>query len=207
MKWLFLLLVVVNVVLFVLQAKEKDNSGLVGYFQKVPGAEEIKLLKAEHENVQDRCVVIGAIPESETLAVVADFLNNNGINYEQIEKEVILAPSYWVYVLDNADEVLTKRLNEKAIDSYLISTGELKGRLSLGLFANIDLAQNKINSLKKLGVNAGLFEKRKTKKTQWLSFGVNEIGGGKNIIEALKDMKINLGEIKEFFCKSIASEK
>jgi hypothetical protein len=207
MKWLLLLLVAINVILFVVQAKEKDNSGLVGYFQKVPGAKEIKLLNAEPENTQERCVVIGAISESETLEVVADFLTRSGIKYEQIEKEIILAPSYWVYIVDIAGEALIKSLNEKAIDSYLISAGELKGKLSVGLFANIDLAQNKINSLKKLGIKADLVEKKKAKKTQWVSFGVDEIGGGKLIIEALKDMQINLGEIKEFFCKSIASEK
>ncbi|MFT6909110.1 MAG: hypothetical protein ACJAS1_005818 [Oleiphilaceae bacterium] len=207
MKWLLLLLVAVNVILFVVQAKEKDGSGLVGYFQKVPGAQEIKLLKADHKNIQDRCVVIGAIPEPEALEVVVGFLTSSGIHYEQIEKEIILAPSYWVHIVDIVDEALIKSLNDKGIGSYLIAAGELKGKLSVGLFANIDLAQNKINSLKKLGINAGFIEKRKAKKTQWVSFSINEIEGVKHIIGSLKDMQINLGEIKEFFCKSIASEK
>ena len=69
--------------------KALSNKKLTEISVRLTGDEEIKLLKAEHENVKDRCVVIGAIPESETLNVMADFLKNNGIKYEQIEKEVI----------------------------------------------------------------------------------------------------------------------
>jgi len=207
MKWLFLLLLTINVILFVVQIKEKDKSGIESDFNKVAGAQEIKLLKDVNNDAQHRCVVIGAIPDQNILDAVAKFLTDNRAKFEILEKETVLAPSYWVYVVDDAEEALMQILKKMKLDSYLIASGQLKGKLSVGLFENIDLAQDMINSLKENGVNADLVEKRKIKNTRWISFEVNDIGGGEHIIEALKNMEINLGEIKEFFCKSIASEK
>ena len=89
----------------------------------------------------------------------------------------------------------------------LVAAGDLKGRLSAGLFANIDLARDMIKLLGEVGVNADFIEKKKVKKTQWLSFGVGELESGDRVIDALKKVDVNVGEIKEFFCKSIASEK
>ena len=37
MKWLFILLVTVNVILFIVQLKERDEFGAIGHFKKVAG--------------------------------------------------------------------------------------------------------------------------------------------------------------------------
>tara|TARA_R110001592_G_scaffold363316_1_gene683696 strand:- start:85 stop:708 length:624 start_codon:yes stop_codon:yes gene_type:complete len=207
MKWLFLLLLAVNVILFIVQIKERDESSYVSNFNQVAGAQNIKLLKEDASNAHERCVVIGEITDTNVLDKVKLFLSGNDVKFELIEKETVLAPNYWVYVVDEIEDGLVNNLNAKGVDSYVVASGELKGKLSLGLFANIDLAQDMIKSMTKIGVNAAFFEKRKTQKTKWLSFRLAEIDDGVSIIKALKDMRINLGEIKEFFCKSIASEK
>ncbi len=207
MKWLFLLLVTINVILFVVQVKDKESKGQVSSFNKVPGAQHIKLLKEEVKSSNERCVVVGAIADKSALDQVVGYLTGKNIEFELIEKELMLAPSYWVYVKDGPDESLLKKLDNLKIDSYMVASGELSGRLSVGLFANIDLAQDMIEMLSKVGVNAAFIEKMKIKKTKWVSFGLNENGTEVPVVKALKDMQINLGEIKEFFCKSIASEK
>jgi len=203
MKWLFVLLVAVNVILLVVQIKGKDEQGSVSHFKKVASSKEIKLLKDGSNELMGRCVVIGAVSDAAALSVVTDYLTSKSVQFDVIDKESLLAPSYWVYV----DEGLLKKLISMNVDSYLIKTGDLKGKLSVGLFANIDLAKNMIVSLRESGIDADIFEKKNIEKAKWLSFSLDEMQDGGHIIDALKNMQTNLGEIKEFFCKSIASEK
>lgn len=207
MKWLLILLVSINVILLVVQIKEKDSADVVSSFKKAKGAQELKLLKDVNGVEPARCVVVGALEDENVLAVLDDFLDTNQIKYELVEKENELAPSYWVYVVDDVEDSLVDRLNKIGVETYLIASGALSGRLSAGLFANIDLARGMIDLLKKEGVNADFVEKKKVKKTQWISFRLEGLENGKHIINALDVMDLNLGEIKEFFCKSIASEK
>lgn len=207
MKWLFVLLVAVNVILLVVQIKGKDEQGSVSHFKKVASSKEIKLLKDGSNELMERCVVIGAFPDATALKVVTDFLASKSVQFDIIDKESVLAPSYWVYVVGGAEEALLKKLASMNVDSYLIKTGDLKGKLSVGLFANIDLAKNMVVSLRKSGIAADIVEKKNIEKTKWLSFSLDEMRDGEHIIGALKNMQTNLGEIKEFFCKSIASEK
>ena len=207
MKWLLVLLISINVILFVVQIKEKDSIDLTSGFNKATGAQELKLLKDLKEDKQGRCVVVGALPDQTVLNAVVSFLKMNNVKYDLVEKEFELAPSYWVYVIDDVDDVLVQRLNGVGVETYLIASGELSGRLSAGLFANIDLARGMIELLKGVGVTANFIEKKKVKKTQWISFGLGELESSERIIESLEAMDVNLGEIKEFFCKSIASEK
>ena len=138
---------------------------------------------------------------------MTNFLVSRAVEFDVIEKESALAPSYWVYIVGAVEDGLVESLASMDMDSYLIASGDLKGKLSVGLFANIDLAKGMINSLENNGIDADFIEKRNTKKAKWLSFSLDEIQDGEHIIDTLKDMQINLGEIKEFFCKSIASEK
>lgn len=207
MKWLLILLVSINVILLVVQIKEKGSADVVSGFKKAKGAQELMLLKDVGGAKQARCVVIGALQDEDDLAVLVGFLSENQIEYELVEKEDELAPSYWVYVIDEVKDSLVDRLNALGVETYLIASGDLSGRLSAGLFANIDLARGMVDLLKEEGVNADFVEKKKVKKSRWISFRLEGMENGKRIINALEVMDLNLGEIKEFFCKSIASEK
>ena len=207
MKWLLLLLISINVVLFLVQIKEHNSPNSVSGFVKENGAQDLKLLKDLKRDKPGRCVVVGALADKNASDAVVSLLNEKNIKYEFVEKENELAPSYWVYVVDDVNESIIERLSAGGVESYLIATGDLRGRLSAGLFANIDLARDMIKELKDMGVDAAYVEKVKVKKTLWISFALAKVESGELIIEALKGLDVNLGEIKEFFCKSIASEK
>lgn len=207
MKWLLVLLVSVNIILFAVQIKEQVGVDVVPEYKSVEGVKRLSLLAEQNKRVRERCVVVGAFPDSEALAAVKLFLNDSDVKYELIEKREELAPAYWVYVVDDINDKLLESLTKMGIESYSVSSGDLKGKLSTGLFVNIDLARNMIAALKKNGIAADYVEKKKVKTTQWLSFNINDHGSDDGIMRHLKEMPINLGEIKEFFCKSIASEK
>lgn len=207
MKWLLLLLVSINVILLVVQIKERNEIKVVSEFNRYDAAKELKLLKDVDQRVVDRCLVVGAITEKTAVDTIEKYLNELEIKYDLIEKEEELAPSYWVYIVDEVTQGLLDNLTGMGVESYVIASGELKGQLSVGLFANIDLAKDMIDALKKAQVNANLIEKRRVKKTQWISLRVAQLNDKERLVQKIKEMQINLGEIKEFFCKSIASEK
>lgn len=207
MKWLLLLLVSVNVILFAVQMKESGGGVAEEGFKLVVGAQKLNLLKDLGSEEGQRCVVVGEVPEGSALSAVTKILEEQGVGYEIIEKNVDLAPAYWVYITGDAGSDAILRLNEAGIDSYVISTGELKGKLSVGLFVNVDLARNRVKSLKEIGLSANYIEKKKVKSAQWVSFSLTRSELSVSVIKRLKEMPINIGEIKEFFCKSIASEK
>ncbi len=207
MKWLLLILVSINVILVIIQFKDRNDVNVEKVFSRASGTQDIRLLKEVVESMPDRCFVIGAIPDLFVLDKLEQFLKKADVAFDIINKEEELAPNYWVYVVDPLSEELTGILTAMQIESYVVASGELKGRLSVGLFANIDLAQDMINALKKENIKAELIEKKKTKKTQWISFRADQVSDKEHLMKGLNALEINVDQIKEFFCKSIASEK
>lgn len=209
MKWLLMLLLTINVVLFVVQIKDRDKESVVYVYSSVDGAKEIKLLIESRTGlIEDsaRCVVIGEVSEQHSFDTLNKFLTDNEIKFDVIEKKEEMAPYYWVYVLDSSDQ-LADILKRKRIDSFVVGSGELKGAISLGIFENIDLAKDLIKDLKKQKIEAQLRERKKTKLSRWVSLNQDQLDKNSDILSELNAMKLNVGEIKEFFCKSIASEK
>lgn len=208
MKWLLLILLVVNAVLFVVQIKEAEKKSIDVHYESVGGAEKISLLNegVRSQNENKRCVVIGEVQDDEVLTKLTEHLKAEGVEFDVRRNKESLASQFWVYT-KGLNEEQTKKLNQKKIDHYVVAVGDAKGFVSLGLFENIDLAKALVGDLKKAGVEAFIKERNKTKQTIWVSFAITEILNERQLIEGVQALNINVGEIKEFFCKSIASEK
>jgi len=208
MKWLLLSLLSINLILFLVHYKENGRSP--EYFQKKEGAKSVQLLAEDSvgsEVAEDRCFVIEGIELAEFMRV-KDYLGAQGINVEQIDRHDELAPSYWVYVMQGEGVKMTQEaLKAQGVDSFEIMEGELKGMLSVGLFENIDLARALVKKLKDKGVAVDLFERKKIIKTSILEIKAKQIKDKDGLLKGLQESKINVGQIKEFFCKSVASEK
>lgn len=209
MKLLLLFLLSVNVVIFIVQIK-----GLGGHIRNVQyvevvGAKKIELLGGSSAGVLSggRCIVIGELDDQYALTELSSFLGDQGVEFELIEKKQELAPSYWVFAKGKASEELSLKLSEAGMDSYVVSEGEWVGKVSLGLFANIDLAQDLINVLEVRDIEATYVERKKHKSSKWLSFKLSKPSEKSALLVGIKALEINVGEIKEIFCKSIASEK
>ena len=209
MKWLLLFLLSVNAVIFIVQIKGMGGAAESNEYIKVPAAKDVKLLNelGVAEDVRGRCIVIGELDNELALKGLSDFLNTRNVKYELIEKKEELAPSYWVFAQDDANKDLQEDLNALGVESYLVAEGDWMGKVSLGLFANIDLAEDLMKDLKDEGVMTMFVEKKKYKNTKWISFRLDEVARSGRLLDELNALKINVGQIKEFFCKSIASEK
>ena len=208
MKWLLLSLLSINLILFLVHYKENGRSP--GYFQKTEGARSVKLLAEDSkgpELVVDRCFVIAGL-ELPELMRAKEYLETQGISFEQVDRHDELAPSYWVYVKQGGEvKQAQEALTAQGVDSFEIMEGELKGMLSVGLFENIDLARALVKKLKNKGIAVDLFERKRITKTSILEIKAKQIKDKDSLLKRLQESKINVGEIKEFFCKSVASEK
>lgn len=208
MKWLLLTLLSINLILFIVNVKDQKNTVYV--YEKIEGISEIKLLSevSSHVNLQDeRCYVIEGFSSEEQLEKAKMYLRSRSVTFQLVSREQELASVFWVYVQQGDERSVKDILKKQGIDSYVISEGELRGKLSAGLFENIDLARALVKRLKKLNIEAEIFERKKQKNNISMQLKSTQIKDKAMLMKGFEEQGIIIAEIKEFFCKGIASEK
>ena len=167
MKWVFLSLLAINVVIVSIQwVDSRARVAPEQYFNEV-GSKQLELLaEVGGEELlvgQDSsmCVLVGPLDTKSIADEIFGSLGGNDGRAKLLEQEVKKAPSYWVYFDAYEGRSVAAWLEEfklKKVDSYVIGTGDLKGMLSLGVFENIDLAYRlKKMMKKKLSISLLLF--------------------------------------------------
>ena len=208
MKWLFLFLLSINAVVFVYQERGFGGRVVAMDYVSDSSAKDIALLnEVQAGGGGERCVVIGPIDGQETLGKIKGLLDDLLVVYEIIDKKEKMAPSYWVFAEGDKNEGLVDKLSGAGIDSYKVVDGKRAGEVSLGLFANVDLAENLIKRVKAKGFEAYYVERERFSESRWVSFRVQDRVGLDDLVSRVEASKLKVGEIKEFFCKSVASEK
>lgn len=208
MKWLLLSLLSINLILFIVNFKNQEKP--VAVYQKADQASEIKLLSEESQagsQLGRRCYVLGDIESEDQIARAKKFLSDEGVLFQLVNKEQDLASVFWVYVQRDDERQVKELLKKQGVDSYLITEGELRGMLSAGLFENIDLARALVKKIEALGAEANIFERKKQKNNISIEFASDQISDKAMLMKGFRDQGIIISEIKEFFCKGIASEK
>lgn len=208
MKWMLLSLLSINLILFIVNLKGREES--IVLFEKVEGVNEITLLSEvslSGKKSIERCYVISGFEGVEQIEQTKNFLNKRNVSFTLVNKEEELASVFWVYVRNDGEQQARQILRKQGIDSYVISDGELKGMLSAGLFENIDLARGLVKRLESAGLTADIYERKKQKNNISLEIRSDQIKDKAMLMKAFTEDKINISEIKEFFCKGIASEK
>ena len=216
MKWMFVALLVLNVVLLSVQILNARNEEPVEVYKQEKGSRSLVLLEGalsvgeQLNNEADMCILVGPILKQSSANELLSSMRSQGLTSELVVQEVNKAPSYWVYFDDFGDLSVTDSLGEfkkKGVDSYIISSGKLQGLISLGVFENIDLAQGLKKLMKKRGYQAKIGELNKFDKEFWLLLSsVYAAENKQKIDEILMSSQKMLGK-REIFCKSVASVK
>jgi len=111
------------------------------------------------------CQVLGPFLKMSKALAFSSELEVDGVISELLEKEVVIESKYWVYLSPMATKASAlrklKELQSKKIDSFLITRGELKNGISLGIFSSIDSANGLMARLGAAGIGA---LKKKTDK-------------------------------------------
>lgn len=185
MRWLFLLLLVINIFYFVwnqqqlpglaqsvspftLHSGEKDQIRLI--------SEEVYKRASPSKNARvadaTQCLFLGGFEHQADAAALEQRLLSLDIMSNVHEREAEAGVDYWVYLapLGSREAALRqlKELQSRAVDSYLITQGDLANGISLGIFSRNDSARSVLQRMRSIGYAAELRELRRASRTFWL---------------------------------------
>lgn len=186
MRWLFLLLVVLNVFYYVWSQQQMPFSpGVVG---SVAGAGQdvedgIRLLSESASETEgpglanegareDVCLFLGSFEDASRAKAVEQRLLSLDIQSAVQVVDAAGGVDYWVYLAPLASRQASlrqlKELQARKIDSYLIGTGDLAHGISLGIFPRMDSAESVMYRLRSAGYEPLLRELPRAHRTFWV---------------------------------------
>ncbi|WLQ13780.1 hypothetical protein O5O45_29065 [Hahella aquimaris] len=234
MRWIFISLLMLNGLVFAVQWLElQKREGLEEARNRVAlsetDANRLTLL-SEVDVKEERAVVdLGIEKRSETLAskdekfclLMGPFeedaqaqglrmaLAKRSVESVVFPKNISLAPEYWVYLepMESRKTAIIKlrELQVRKIDSYLISQGELRNGISLGLFKNVDSANRLLKQRISEGYDAKIKEVPKERLEYWVATKDEaNLQTVARVDRVLNERNLNTNK-RQIFCKSIAS--
>ncbi|WP_137888651.1 SPOR domain-containing protein [Pseudomonas sp. 2FE] len=187
MRWLFLLLLVLNLFYYVwhqqqapLRAKE------VAPLSLYQGARQDIRLLSESDGAQVRrepsggvaaggsevCLFLGGFEQEDAAQVVEQRLLSLDI---QSQVKAVDAPAgldYWVYLAPLASRQASlrqlKELQARKIDSYIITQGDLSNGISLGIFPRGESAESVMQRLREAGYEPMMRELSRAHRDFWV---------------------------------------
>lgn len=187
MRWLFLLLVVLNLFYYVwhqqqapLRAKEVASLALYE-----GGRQDIRLLSessgvqarrevvpAAAEAVEAVCLYLGGFEQEDAARVIEQRLLSLDIQSGVQSVSAAGGTDYWVYLSPLASRQASlrqlKELQARKIDSYIITQGDLANGISLGIFPRTDSAESVMQRLREAGYEPRLRELSRAQRSFWV---------------------------------------
>jgi|GEM_PF-1533302 len=221
MKWLFLTLILLNFFVFGITwlAHNNINKAASAQYAVNNHIPTIKMITQAinspdkaggHSGFQKKCLLLGPVNSDEESRLITDNFVQSGLSAKRVVQVLKEAPNYWVYLKPftnkSAALVELKKLQKSHIDSYLITRGDIKNGISLGVFENIDSAKDMLDTRIKQGYKAQMINFPKTKHVYWVSVGKQK---GSDLLQRvsaqLNELKIE-PERRQILCESLASE-
>lgn len=199
MRWVAAVLLALSVLLFTLPDYLGPSRGVVKVASgSLPRVESLKTGVPETESqgkvataaVADRsCVRLGWLPSAERAQSLVDnqpLASEVGLQVDEVERE--LSPLHWVIIPPQPPEVALRQFRDiqrQGIDSYLVTQGENRNAISLGLFESRESAISVLEEKKRQNLNAVLVNFPRNQISYALSFEA-EPELAKELVQAVK---------------------
>jgi len=212
MKWAFIILIALNLVILTAQWLNKREIALLPEYEKSEEGKEIVLLKERGLIAAEGglCDLLGPIKHKKEADHILSGLDEDASLIRKITKEKVMAPGYWVYLEISEGASTTAELGKlkaKNMDSFVISSGMLKGHISLGVFDNIDLAKRLVKDVAKSNISLDIAEIKKKEQEYWLLLPADYAAENKEKFDKILASAQYDQEMRQISCKSVASEK
>lgn len=188
MRWVFFLLLLLNVGLFAWQHRLAPSSGgelsLVAAKPAKLSAQSLQLLseiqaparqpgRVVEEAPDDvRCLVLGGFDSLERVRQLEQHLLSLDISVRVVTTEASFGADHWVYIPPLASRQASLRqlreLQARGIDSFLITEGELANGILLGVFPRLDAAQAVADRLRGSGYAPQVRELPRVYQEYWV---------------------------------------
>lgn len=185
MRWLFLLLLVLNLFYYVWHQQQaplrvKEVEPMAQYRGTQPG---IRLLsESSKEGIrreltsepasEEACLFLGGFQQDSVAREVEQRLVSLDIDADVREVDAAAGLDYWVYLAPLASRQASlrqlKELQARKIDSYIITQGDLANGISLGIFPRSDSAQSVMQRLRDAGYEPLLRELTRAQRSFWV---------------------------------------
>lgn len=220
MRWLLMLLVTLNLLLYLLylnQARPVVDSAAQ---LSTPSREaDIKLLHEADSFARRRpardannvCLLLGGFNEATLAQAVEQRLLSLDIDSQFEAVDEAAGVDYWVYlpplVSRQASLRQLRELQSRNIDSYIITVGDLSNGISLGIFSRKDSAESVVSRLQRVDYTALIRELPRSHRRYW----VRVAGERKHLLgdELLAELVRSFPalESQQISCSSIATSK
>jgi len=218
MKWALFVLLSLNLVVAGVQWVNMREAKELPVYKEVVGSQGIELLQEIRqkslvviEGEGKRCLLMGPTKEKVLADEMYAALNAEGILAELVIQKIDKAPGYWVYYdRFEGEGERDKQLAEfklRGIDSFIIRKGDLAGAISLGVFENIDSTRRLKKKMAKLGYEVQFDDIEKSELEYWILLPLSSMTENRIKVEQIFAPIKKLQEMREIFCKSVASEK
>lgn len=186
MRWIFMLLVVLNAFYYVwhqqqvpMQAKEvaplslyQDSRRDIQLLSESKPQQRRVSAPTDEPPEQAVCLFLGTFDEQAQAEQVEQRLLSLDIRSQMQVVESAGAVDYWVYLPPLASRQASLRqlreLQARKIDSYIISQGDLANGISLGIFPRHDSADSVITRLRRAGYEPLLRELPRANRSYWV---------------------------------------
>lgn len=181
MRWLFLLLIVLNILLGLYHLnKSPVAAGSSAVVSNASDETGIKLL-SEAKKIEPKqpvqpsdsaCLSIGGFDEETVALEVRQRLLSVDLNSRVESVDEAAGVDYWVYLAPLVSRQASLRqlreLQSRNIDSYIITVGDLSNGISLGIFSRRDSAESVVKRLQLVDYAASIRELPRTHRRYWV---------------------------------------
>ena len=223
MRWLFLLLLVLNLFYYVwhqqkapLRAKEVESVELrQGQQQGVrllSSADRVRVrpesTPVSESTVADSCLFLGSFQQASDAQQLEQRLTALDIQAEVRPVNAAAGLDYWVYLVPLASRQASlrqlKELQARQIDSYIITQGDLANGISLGIFPRLDSAEGVIRRLRDAGYEPLLRELPRAQRSFWVRIAPQS---RRLVDDALESLSADFDGLQHQImpCESVAS--
>lgn len=185
MRWLFLLLVTLNILYYAFQLQQsplqaKQVAPSLSYGGEVGSkiallSESARLPNKQPQILPEKnvtCLFLGGFDDEDTVRALEQRLLSLDVRSSLQVMETTVGVDYWVYLPPLASRQASLRqlreLQSRNIDAYIISVGDLSNGISLGIFSRQDSAEGVVSRLGAAGYAALVRELPRAHRTQWL---------------------------------------
>lgn len=186
MRWIFLLLLVLNVFYYVWHQQQAPMRGIevapleqyrvqqkdIRLLSESPGEIAPKSAEVSPATLNETCMYLGSFDSIEEAETLRQRLA--GLNIESVaqQEEAESGQDYWVYLppLASRDASLRqlKELQARQIDSFLIAEGDLENGISLGIFPRRESAISVMERLVAAGYEPAMRELLRDQRSYWI---------------------------------------